>query len=92
MSYIKAKEVLPQEVIELIQKYVEGEYIYIPKKDDTRQQWGSKTNIKKEISIRNSKIYNEYIKGAKKNDLAHKYYLSRKSIDRIILEQSKQNR
>ena len=51
MSYIKAKEVLPQEVIELIQKYVEGEYIYIPKKDDTRQQWGSKTNIKKEISI-----------------------------------------
>ena len=33
MCYIKAKEVLPKEVIELIQKYVEGKCIYIPKKN-----------------------------------------------------------
>ena len=47
MCYIKAKEVLPREVIELIQKYVEGKYIYIPKKEDNRQQWGCKTNTRK---------------------------------------------
>lgn len=32
MCYIKAKDVLPLEVIELIQQYVDGEYLYIPKK------------------------------------------------------------
>lgn len=92
MCYIKAKEVLPEEVIELIQKYVEGEYIYIPKKSDNRQQWGSKTKFRAEISIRNSTIYKEYVNGVSRIELAEKYYLSRKSIDRIILDQSKKIR
>ena len=80
MCDIKAKEVLPREVIELIQKYVEGKYIYIPKKDDNRQQWGCKTNTRKEISIRNSNIYNEYMKGLSRIELAEKYFLSKKKI------------
>lgn len=92
MCYIKAKEVLPEEVIALIQKYVEGEYIYIPKKADNRQQWGSKTKAREEIGIRNSTIYKESVGGVSRIELADKYYLSRKSIDRIILEQSKKNR
>lgn len=28
MCYIKAKEILPKEIIELVQQYIEGEYIY----------------------------------------------------------------
>lgn len=32
MSYIKAADVLPQEIIETIQGYIDGEYIYIPRK------------------------------------------------------------
>lgn len=38
MCYITAKEVLPKEVIELIQKYVDGEYIYTPRKECNRQE------------------------------------------------------
>lgn len=87
MCYIKAKEVLPMEVIELIQEYVEGEYIYIPKKECNRQQWGTTTNAKKEITLRNSNIYNEYMKGTSRGVLAEKYFLSKKSIDRIILKE-----
>ena len=30
MSYIKAENVLPQELIETIQQYVDGKLIYIP--------------------------------------------------------------
>ena len=52
MCYMKAKKVLPIEVIELIQKYVEGEYIYIPRKECNRQQWGTTTNTRKEINLR----------------------------------------
>ena len=92
MCYIKVNKVLPEEVIALIQKYVEGEYIYIPRKVDNRQQWGSKTKAREEIGIRNSTIYKEYVGGVSRIELADKYYLSRKSIDRIILEQSKKNR
>jgi Mor family transcriptional regulator len=86
MSYIVAKEVLPIEVIEIIQKYVEGEYIYIPKKDNSRSGWGTKNNTRKEINIRDYNIYFEYLKGVSRNELADKYFLSKKSIDRIILK------
>ena len=87
MCYIKAKEILPMEVIELIQKYVEGESIYIPKKESNRKTWGETTNIREEIKLRDSNIYFEYIKGTSRVDLAEKYFLSKKSIDRIILKE-----
>lgn len=87
MCYIAAKEVLPSEIIELIQKYVDGEYIYIPKKDNSRSGWGTRNNTRVEINIRNYNIYNEYMNGASRNELADKYFLSKKSIDRIILKE-----
>ncbi|MGL4990513.1 MAG: CD3324 family protein [Sarcina sp.] len=87
MNYIAAKEILPSEVVELIQKYVEGEYIYIPKKDNTRSEWGSKNNTRLEINIRNHNIYFEFLSGTTRSDLAIKYFLSKKSIDRIILKE-----
>jgi len=34
MSYKKAEEVLPVEIIEMIQQYIEGENIYIPQKSE----------------------------------------------------------
>ena len=36
MSYRRAEEILPMEIIELIQQYVDGENIYIPKKEGKR--------------------------------------------------------
>lgn len=36
MGYIRAEKILPQEIIELIQQYVDGENIYIPKKSGNR--------------------------------------------------------
>ncbi len=38
MGYIKAEEILPAEVIELIQQYVDGRNIYIPRKQNHRQE------------------------------------------------------
>ncbi|MBS6504075.1 MAG: hypothetical protein KH415_21140 [Clostridium sp.] len=87
MCYIKAKEVLPLEIIELIQKYIDGEYIYIPKKECNRQQWGSNTTTRYEINLRNYNIFKEYMDGVSRKDLIEKYFLSKKSIDRIILKE-----
>ena len=72
MSYVKAIDVLPDEVLALIQNYVDGEYIYIPRKENNKKSWGENTNSKKEIHIRNSKIYEDYKRGIKVKDLAEK--------------------
>ena len=40
MSYIKADEILPQELIRQIQEYVDGVYIYIPRKPGSRYRFG----------------------------------------------------
>ena len=87
MGYIRAEEILPNEIIELIQKYVDGQSIYIPRKAGKRMEWGAGTTIKAELSERNQYIYSDYINGLPIHELAEKYYLSEKSIQRIIREQ-----
>ena len=89
MSYKKAEDILPMELIELIQQYVDGENIYIPRKADKRQEWGTGTSIRQELQVRNQKIYEDYLAGMKAAELAKKYYLSTKSIQRIIREMRK---
>ncbi len=89
MGYIKAEEILPVEVIQLIQQYVDGQNIYIPRKSENRSQWGSGTGIKKELHKRNQQIYADYQAGDKVSVLAVRYYLSEKSIQRIISEKRK---
>ena len=86
MSYVKAVDVLPDEILAIIQNYVDGEYIYIPRKEDNKKSWGENTNSRKEIHMRNSKIYEDYKRGIKVKDLAEKYFLSDKSIQRIVLQ------
>ncbi len=86
MSYIKAEDVLPQSIIEIIQQYIDGENIYIPKKEGSRVGWGTKTGTKNELCQRNALIYQEYLSGEKVSVLASRYYLSDKSIQRIIRE------
>lgn len=84
MSYIKAENVLPKEIIELLQNYVDGTTIYIPRKAGNRQKWGELTNINNELESRNKSIYNDYLSGMNTNELSVKYFLSVKSIQRII--------
>lgn len=46
MKYVNAMEVLPKELISEIQKYVEGNIIYIPNKSGKRTRWGEKLVLK----------------------------------------------
>lgn len=87
MGYVKAEEILPIEIIELIQQYVDGTNIYIPRKQDNRQEWGASTSYKTELQNRNQLIYKDYLLGMRVFDLAMKYCLSEKSIQRIIRQE-----
>ena len=91
MSYQKAEQILPKELVELIQDYIDGEYIYIPRKMENKKSWGEGTSIRKEMSLRNKNIYHDYLKGLDVSTISDKYYLSHKSIQRIVLNEKRKN-
>ena len=84
MSYIKAEEILPEELIRRIQEYADGVYIYIPRRPGNRQPWGQETGYKAELKLRNDRIRNDYAAGVSVTALSRKYHLSEKSIRRIL--------
>ena len=84
MSYIKAEEILPEELIRQIQEYADGVYIYIPRKPGTRHPWGQETDYKAELKARNDRIRSDYAAGTGVVALSCKYHLSEKSIRRIL--------
>ena len=84
MSYIKADEILPEELIRQIQEYADGVYIYIPRKPGTRHAWGQKTDYKAELKARNDRIRNDFASGESVALLSRRYHLSEKSIRRIL--------
>lgn len=87
MSYIKAKHILPADLLEKVQEYVDGECIYIPRLAGNKQEWGANTASREELLIRNRQIYVDYMKGQNTDSLSQKYFLSLKSIQRIIRQQ-----
>jgi len=89
MKYSNAYNVLPIDIVKVIQEYVDGEYLYIPRKEEEQKKWGEQSGSRDTLKKRNAEIYLEYIKGAEILDLAQKYYLSDKSIRRIISQQKK---
>lgn len=86
MSYKKAADVLPAAILAQIQKYVDGECIYIPRKDCNRKKWGTVSNIKEELADRNRCIYKDFSNGISKDDLADTYCLTVKTIEKIIFK------
>ncbi len=87
MSYINANDILPKELINEIQKYVQGVNLYIPKIPDKKK---TESRYKKELYKRNIEIYEMFQSGNKVSELAKMYWLSDKSIYRILGQMKKQ--
>ena len=85
MSYIRADEILPKELLETIQQYVDGQIIYIPKKE--KQEWGSGSSAKEFFRERNERIFQAWQEGINEEELSCRFSLSRKSIQRILRNQ-----
>lgn len=87
MKYEKAQNVLPQSIIEIIQKYTDGGYIYIPRKNENKKSWGENTGTKKHLEMRDNEIFNKYSIGVSVKNLSQQYFLTESSIRRIIRNQ-----
>lgn len=86
MSYINANNILPMDLINEIQKYVQGVNLYIPKIPERKR---TDSGYKHELYERNKEIYDLFQSGNKVSELARMYYLSDKSIYRILGQMKK---
>jgi Mor family transcriptional regulator len=84
LSYRNAKGILPEKLLEEIQRYVQGEIIYIPKQDEEKIKWGTKNGSRKKYDMRNSDIKALKRGGMTVDEIARVYYLSADSIRKIL--------
>ena len=84
MKYVRAENILPESIIEIIQNYIDGEYLYIPRKKGNEKSWGEKSGTKDSLKTRNEEVFKSYKHGFSIKELCEKYYLSESSIRRII--------
>lgn len=84
MCYKNGKDVLPAALLKELQKYIQGEIIYIPKEDNVRKAWGENNGTRKILRKRNMEIYKFYKDGTTITKLTESYNLSEDSIRKII--------
>ena len=82
--YKNAKDVLPDALLRQLWKYVEGETIYIPKREQCRAAWGSLSGSRREYETRNEQIRRRYAESATLEELAEEFCLSVESIRKIV--------
>ncbi|MDT8719171.1 hypothetical protein IAI10_21195 [Clostridium sp. 19966] len=85
MKYRKASEVLPDELLKEVQKYVSGEALYFPKYK-SRQKWGEGTGAKDYYKQRNLEIKEKFAEKMSIEALAEQYNLSIESIRKIVYQ------
>ena len=83
MSYKNAKDVLPDELIREIQKYIDGDLLYIPTKSE-KTEWGIRSGARQKYAERNHEIRERYKESTSIEELARLYFLSTDSIRKIV--------
>ena len=84
LVYKNARGVLPDALIEEIQKYVDGESIYIPAKTEGKTEWGHRNGTKERYAARNEEIRFLFANNVSVSELSDRYYLSSDTVRKII--------
>ncbi|WDV45778.1 CD3324 family protein [Clostridiaceae bacterium M8S5] len=88
MNYTNAKDILPNTLVKEIQKYIQGEYLYIPSSSE-RKKWGENSGSRESIKRRNEDIRQRYNKGITIQMLSEEFFLSIHSIKKIVYTKNK---
>jgi hypothetical protein len=83
MKYKKASDILPDSLLREVQKYVEGESLYIPRAND-RKKWGEGTGGRHYFQQRNEEIRSKFFHKISIEALAEEYALSYETIRKIV--------
>ena len=64
VGYTNADRILPRELLDAIQQYADGVYLYIPRKAERKRAWGEATDSRRERLARNRELYEKHLGGA----------------------------
>ncbi len=84
MKYWRAEDLLPAWLIQELQQYIKGGYLYIPTPQGTRRAWGEVSGSREDLARRNEQIRQQFAQGQTIEALADDYYLSVYTIRKIV--------
>ena len=89
MAYLNAKNVLPTALVREIQKYIDGDTIYIPSSDESeRTSWGQRNGSRQRYNERNAQIVEMHESAVPVEEIAEAFYLTCDSVRKIIRKQT----
>lgn len=83
MKYLNASDILPDKLLREVQKYADGEALYIPKKNE-RKKWGEGSGARNFYEQRNEKIRAKFTANTSIEVLASEYSLAVETIRKIV--------
>lgn len=83
MKYVNAAEILPDRLLKELQRYMDGEVLYIPKASD-KKEWGTVSGSRSFYQERNEEIKRLYKAGYSIDILVERYHLADSTIKKII--------
>lgn len=83
MKYINAAEILPEQLLKELQRYADGDVLYIPKAS-TKKEWGASSGSRTFYEERNREIQRLYREGHSMDALVKQYGLAYSTIKKII--------
>ena len=83
MKYINAAEILPEKLLKELQRYADGDVLYIPKAS-TKKEWGASSGSRTFYQERNKEIQRLFKEGYSVDALAKQYGLAYSTIKKIV--------
>ncbi|MGO4949159.1 CD3324 family protein [Paenibacillus sp. DRB1-1] len=84
MNYLKATDLLPDDLLKEVQRYIQGELIYIPSRPSERRRWGESSGAALYYLIRNEEIRARFSERVSIDELSEQYGLSVDRIKKIV--------
>ncbi|MFY9946760.1 MULTISPECIES: CD3324 family protein [unclassified Exiguobacterium] len=84
MKYVNAQQILPEKLLQEVQRYVQGETLYVPRTGQDKKRWGTVSGGKQLLEKRNEAIRTSFEKGTRVEQLAADYHLAVTTIRKIV--------
>jgi len=83
MKYVNAKDILPEEILKLLQTYAAGTLLYVPKEGEEKS-WGEVSGYRTYLLKRNRMILNFFQYGVSLDEISNTFGLSEGTVKKIV--------
>ena len=83
-KYVNAETRVPKRLLQELQQYVQGDWIYVPAAKGNRRAWGERSGSRQALKCRNDNIRRQFAKGNSIEELSAEYGLAYDTIKKIV--------